>query len=83
MYGYRTGKSKQSQKAWDLAQPFAAKQMLLQGILFLILGSFALLLPTNMAEWVEPVLTMLPIGIILFGVGYMIYKTDRYIENNL
>lgn len=83
IYGFRTGKAMKSQKAWDLAQKYSSIQMLWQGSIFLLLGMLAFLLPTSEAAWTEALEIMLPIASILFGVVYMIYKTDRYLERNL
>lgn len=82
-YGYRSGKAMNSQKAWDLTQPYFAKILLWQGVIMVAIGLPAMLIPVSTAKWAVALEAILPIAIILFGVAFMIYKTDKYVESNI
>lgn len=83
LYGYRTGKALHSQKAWDLAQPYAAKQMLIEGLIFLVFGIAAYFIPATESTLFVLLDVFLPIGSVLLGVGILIYKTEKYVDRNL
>lgn len=83
LYGYRMGKALHSQKAWDLAQPYSAKQMIIQGIIFILLGALAYLIPANESKLFMALEIILPISALLFGTGVLIYKTEKYVDRNL
>lgn len=83
LYGYRTGKAMHSQKAWNISQSYSAKHILWQGLIFTLLGAISSLLPSSNAAWAVVLEAILPIGSILFGVGHMIYSTEKYVDKNL
>jgi uncharacterized membrane protein len=75
IYGYRTPRSMKSQEAWDFAQVYGAKKMMLAGLIMLVAG--ILLLPFNLTEHIAAVLS---IGILLGSAIWMIVVTERALK---
>lgn len=71
-YGYRTRQSMESQKKWDFAQTFAAREMIKQAWYMLSIAIVGLFLNP------EEMLSMfLSVGFILFSVIVMLFKTEN------
>jgi uncharacterized membrane protein len=75
IYGYRTPRSMKSQEAWDFAQVYGAKKMMLAGLIMLVAG--LLLLPLNLTEHIAAVLS---IGILLGSAIWMIVVTEKELK---
>jgi uncharacterized membrane protein len=74
-YGYRTKSSMQSKKAWDFAQQYSAKKMLLWGIIIIAFSILSLLF--NFGETVEFIAGMIAMSI---GIGVPIYQTEKELK---
>ncbi|MFN5323858.1 MAG: SdpI family protein [Bacteroidota bacterium] len=75
IYGYRTPRSMKSQEAWDFAQVYGAKKMMLAGLIMLVAG--ILLLTFNLTENIAAVLS---ISILLGSAIWMIVVTERELK---
>lgn len=75
IYGYRTTRSMKSQEAWDFAQVYGAKKMMLAGLIMLVAG--LLLLPFNLTENIAAVLS---ISILLGSAIWMIVVTEKELK---
>ena len=75
IYGYRTTRSMKSQEAWDFAQVYGAKKMMVTGLIMLAAG--LLLLPFNLTENIAAVLS---ISILLGSAIWMIVVTERELK---
>lgn len=74
-YGYRTPRSMKSQEAWDFAQVYGAKKMMVAGLIMLAAG--VLLLPFNLTEHIAATLS---IGILLGSAIWMIVVTEKQLK---
>ena len=81
IYGYRSSKSMQSQKAWDAAQLYSAKMMMQLGTILVILGLPFLFFTLTENMYLVHVGLFLVILIAL--VFYMFYKTEKYIDDQI
>ena len=75
IYGYRTTRSMKSQEAWDFAQVYGAKKMMVTGLIMLAAG--LLLLPFNLTENIAAVLS---ISILLGSAIWMIVVTEKELK---
>lgn len=75
IYGYRTPRSMKSQEAWDFAQVYGAKKMMVAGLIMLVAG--VLLLPFNLTENIAAPLS---IGILVGTAIWMIVATERELK---
>ncbi len=73
LYGYRTSRSMQSQEAWDFSQKYSTKIMLILGVVYTSIGLLTLLFP----KLDEITASLVSITIILVGVFFMFYKTEK------
>lgn len=76
LYGYRTSSSMHSQEAWDFAQKYSAKVSILVGIIMILLGFIALLLPgisRDFQVWIS-------LLIIFTLVGVLILSTEKKLK---
>lgn len=74
-YGYRTRNSKSTQKKWDFAQTYSAKELMIQGAILLIIGMFSYIL--NIKESFE-----IGFGLVLMSLSMILifYKTEKAIK---
>ena len=75
IYGYRTPRSMKSQEAWDFAQVYGAKKMMVAGLIMLVAG--VLLLPFNLTENIAAIFS---IGILLGSAIWMIVVTEAELK---
>ncbi|MFM8916523.1 MAG: SdpI family protein [Bacteroidota bacterium] len=75
IYGYRTPRSMKSQEAWNFAQVYGAKKMIVAG--WIMLGAGLLLLPFNLTEHLS---ALLSIGILIGSAIWMIVVTERELK---
>ena len=73
LYGYRTSRSMQNHEAWYYSQRYSAKIMVVLGVIYLVLGIASLFIP-KMEDMLS---AFVSIAIVLTGVFYMFYKTER------
>jgi len=73
LYGYRTSRSMQSQEAWDYSQRYSSKIMVVLGLVYFVLGITSLFVPKQE----DMVGALVSIVIVLSGVFFMFYKTER------
>lgn len=74
-YGYRTRHSKSTQKKWDFAQRYSAKELITQGAILLIIGIVGYIL--NIKELFEIGFGLV---LILLSVILIFYKTEKAIK---
>ena len=75
IYGYRTPRSMKSQEAWDFAQVYGAKKMMVAGLIMLVAG--LLLIPFNLSEHIAAIFS---IGILLGSAIWMIVVTEKELK---
>ena len=74
-YGYRTRHSKSTQKKWDFAQRYSAKELMNQGDILIIIGVFSYIF--NIKELFEIGFGLV---LILLSVILIFYKTEKAIK---
>lgn len=72
-YGYRTSRSMNSQDAWEFSQVYSSKIMVVLGLLYTFLGVTSLFIPKQE----DTIGGVVSIVIIMSGVFYMFYKTEK------
>lgn len=76
-YGYRTARSMKTQKNWEIAQRYSARQMVFSGIVMMVLGM--LNLGVAISETTGVILGLC----VLIACSYWVFrKTERAIVNH-
>lgn len=74
LYGYRTEKSMKSQERWDFAQIFAAKKMILSGVILCIVGLLAAFVSLS-----ENLQTVVGLSLLISSCIYLFVSTEKAI----
>ncbi len=74
LYGYRTEKSMKSQDRWDFAQIFAAKKMILSGVILCIVG-----IPAAFVSMSENLQTVVGLSLLISSCIYLFVSTEKAI----
>ncbi len=75
LYGYRSGRSKQSQEAWDFAQPYSAELLIWVGIYNILIGTLGIFYSLQLG-WAMGI----SITFLLASCGFLFWKTERELK---
>lgn len=75
LYGYRTKSSMKSQKRWDFAQNYAAKEMMKLGVVLAFLGVLGLVF-----EFQSTTATIIGLGLMILIVILLIVRVEAAIK---
>ena len=75
LYGYRTPSSMKSDERWQFAQKYSAVKLIVVGLSLLVVSMLPLVVA--MGETVQIVIQP---GIILFGIAYLFYSTEKALK---